>query len=147
MAPLHPRILAMVDGDVEGVGYAAALVAGTSPNSGVVIRWANGQIIEDIIGWIIDADPNTCLPTIQIENPATSVAELVTRLKTENRAAGGLKKDTSSYEIIADAIGANEVCCARARLLLNAITDVVKGLNNPLFAVDADSPAIKVFHP
>ena len=33
-------------------------------------------------------------------------------MKSDNRAAGGLKKDTSSYEIIADAIGANEACCA-----------------------------------
>lgn len=147
MAPLHPRVVAMVDGDAEGVGYAAALVAAGSPNSGVIIRWANGQMLEDTIGWIIDADASACLPAIQIDNPAATVAELVTRLKSENRAAGGLKKDTSSYEIIAGAIGANEVCCARARSLLNAITDVAKGLNNPLFAADADSPAIRVFQP
>ena len=38
MAPLHPRVVAMVDGDAEGMGYAAALVATASPNSGVIIR-------------------------------------------------------------------------------------------------------------
>jgi putative ATP-dependent endonuclease of the OLD family len=31
--------------------------------------------------------------------------------------------------------------------LLNAITDVAKGVNNPLFAADPDSPAIRVFKP
>lgn len=147
IAPLHPRVVAVVDGDAEGMGYAAALVATGSPNSGVIIRWPNGQMLEDIIGWIIDADANACLPLIQIENPPATVTELVTRLKNENRVAGGIKKDTSSYETIADAIGANDACCARARSLLNAITDVAKGLNNPLFVADANSPAIKVFQP
>ncbi|GHD24001.1 hypothetical protein GCM10016234_39790 [Tianweitania populi] len=147
MARLHPRVAAMVDGDVEGVGYAATLVAAGSPNSGVILRWADGQMLEDTIGWIIDADANACLPAIQIDQPAATVAELVLRLKSDNRAAGGLKKDTSSYEIIAGAIGATEVCCARARSLLNAITDVVKGENNPLFSADAANPAIRVFQP
>ena len=104
-------------------------------------------MLEETIGWIVDADANACLPAIQIDNPATTVTELVARLKSDNRAAGGLKKDTSSYEIIAGAIGANEACCARARSLLNAITDVAKGQNNLLFAADADSPSIRVFRP
>jgi len=147
MAPLHPRVAAMVDGDVEGVGYAATLVAAGSPNSGVILRWADGQMLEDTIGWIINADANACLPAIQIDQPAATVAELVLRLKSDNRAAGGLKKDTSSYEIIAGAIGATEACCARARSLLNAITDVVKGENNPLFSADAANPAVRVFQP
>jgi putative ATP-dependent endonuclease of OLD family len=147
IAPLHPRVVAMVDGDGEGIGYAAALVAAGSPNSGVIIRWADGQMLEDTIGWIVDAHANACLPAIQIDNPAATVADLVGRIKSDNRAAGGLKKDTSSYEVIAGAIGANEACCARARALLNAITDVVKGQNNQLFAADADRPSIKVFRP
>lgn len=147
MITLHPRVVAMVDGDAEGVGYAAALAAARFPNSGVIIRWANGQMLEDTIGWIIDADANACLAAIQIDNPAATVAELVTRLKGDDRGTGGLKKDTSSYEIIAGAIGANEACCARARSLLNAITDVAKGLNSPLFAADAESSEIRVFQP
>lgn len=147
MAPLHPRVVAIVDGDAEGVGYATALTAAGSPNSGVIIRWANGQMLEDTVGWIIDADADACLAAIQIDNPATTSAELVTRLKTDNRDAGGLKKDTSTYETIVGAIGANEACCARARSLLNAIADLAKGLDNPLSAADANSPAIKVFQP
>jgi putative ATP-dependent endonuclease of the OLD family len=147
MAPLHPRVVAMVDGDAEGIGYAAALVAAGSPNSGVIIRWPDGQMLEDIIGWIVDADANACLPAIRVDNPAATVAELVARLKSDNRAGGGLKKDTSSYEVIAGAISANEACCARARSLLNAITDIANGQYNQLFAVDADWPSIRVFQP
>lgn len=144
---LHPRVLALVDGDVEGVGYAAALVATGAPNSGVILRWANGQMLEDVVGWIVEADANACLAMIQLDQPAANVAELVTRLKSDDRAAQGLKKDTTSYEIIAGAIGANDACCARARSLLNAITDIAKGVANPLFAADTANPTVKVFQP
>jgi len=147
MAPLHPRVVAIVDGDGEGLGYAAALSAAGSPNSGVIIRWANGQMLEDTIGWIIEADAAACLAAIHIDNPPATSADLVTRLKSENRDAGGLKKDTSSYESIAAAIGENEACCARARSLLNAIADLARGELSPLFVPDANDAAIKVFQP
>lgn len=147
VAALHPRVLALVDGDAEGVGYAADLVAAGAPNSGLIFRWANGQMLEDIVGWIIQADAPACLAAIHLDQPAATVVELVTRLKSEVRAAQGLKKDTSSYEIIAGAIGANGACCARARSLLNAITDVAMGIANPLFVTDAANPTVKVFQP
>lgn len=145
IAPLHPRVIALVDGDVEGVGYAAALVAANSPNSGLIIRWSDGWTLEDIVGWIVDADANACLGAIHINRPPATVAELVARLKSEDRGTQGLKKDTSSYEVIAGAIGANAACCARARLLLNAVTDLAQEVVNPLFAADAASPSIRIF--
>jgi len=147
MAILHPRVVAIVDGDPEGAGYAATLTAAAHPNNTAILRWADGQMLEDIIGWVISADANACLAAIEINPPAFTVVDLISRLKNENRAAGGLKKDTSIYEIIAGAIGATEACCARARTLLNAITDVVKGEDNELFIADASNPAIRVFQP
>ncbi len=147
MSPLHPRVVALVDGDQEGMGYANALAVAGAPNSGVILRWADGQMLEDVIGWIIDADAVACLSTISIDNPPANVANLVARLKDDVRATGGLKKDSSSYEAVAGAIGANEACCARARLLLNAITEVAQGNDNPLFVADPHYPTIKVFAP
>lgn len=147
MSPLHPRVVALVDGDPEGIGYANALAAAGAPNSGIILRWANGQMLEDVIGWIIDADAAACLPAISIDNPPADVANLVARLKDEVRATGGLKKDSSSYEAIVGAIGANDACCARARSLLNAITEVAQGTDNPLFVADPNHPTIKVFTP
>jgi putative ATP-dependent endonuclease of OLD family len=147
MFPLHPRVVALVDGDPEGIGYANALAAAGAPNSGIILRWANGQMIEDVIGWIIDADAAACLPTISIDNPPANVVTLIARLKDEVRATGGLKKDSSSYEAIAAAIGANDACCTRARYLLNAITAVAQGTENPLFVADPNRPTIKVFSP
>jgi len=139
--------VAIVDGDAEGLGYAAALTAAGAPNSGVIIRWADGQMLEDTLGWIIDADAPACLAAIHIDNPAVTSAELVARLKSEDRNAGGLKKDTSSYESIAAAIGANEACCARARSLLNGIADLAKGVANPMFVADPNNAAIRIFQP
>ena len=104
-------------------------------------------MLEDTIGWIIEADAAACLAATQIDKPPATSVELVARLKSEDRNAGGLKKDTSSYEAIAAAIGANEACCARARSLLNAIADLAKGVENPLFVADANNAAIKVFQP
>ena len=104
-------------------------------------------MLEDIVGWIIEADAEACLSMIQLDPPAATVADLIARLKNDNRAAQGLKKDTLSYEIIAGAIGANETCCTRAQSLLNAITDVATGFENPLFVADATHPSIWIFQP
>lgn len=104
-------------------------------------------MLEDIVGWIVEVDTETCLNAMQLDPPADSVVDLIARLKHENRATHGLKKDTLSYEIIAGAIGANEACCARARSLLNAITDVARGVANPLCAADAAHPSIRIFQP
>jgi putative ATP-dependent endonuclease of the OLD family len=147
LTPLHPRVVALVDGDADGIGYANLLVEAGAPNSSVIIRWPAGQMLEDMIGWIIEAAPAACLPTIAIAPVPASVAELVAQLKSEDRLANGLKKDRSAYEAIAGAIGANETCCARARVLLNAITDAVQGIANPRFAPDPDAQSVKVFQP
>lgn len=147
IAPLHPRIVALVDGDADGMGYAASLIAAGAPNSGVIIRWPAGQMLEDVVGWIVSADAAACLAAVHIPDPPATVDDLVARLKSEARASGGLKKDSYSYEAIAEAIGANEACCARARSLLNAITEVSQGGISPLFMADPDHPSVKVFQP
>ena len=36
-----------------GLGYAQELVAAAAPNCGTIFRWPDGQMFEDIIGWII----------------------------------------------------------------------------------------------
>ena len=147
LTPLHPRIVAMVDGDGDGIGYSAELIAAGAPNSGVILRWPNGQMLEDAIGWIVSADAASCLQTIDIVPVSTTVDDLVMRLKSKDREVQGLKTDTSAYEAIAAAIGANEACCARARSLLNAIADIVTGRPSPLFVADAANPIVKVFQP
>jgi predicted ATPase len=147
LEPLHPRIVAMVDGDGAGIGYAQELVAAGAPNSGTIIRWPDGQMFEDIIGWIIEADATSCLGAIDIHPASTTVADLVGRLKSKDRQNGGLKTDTSSYEAIAGAIAENEHCRSRARELLNAMAGVVRGVPNARFAADPVVQSALVFQP
>lgn len=147
LTPLHPRIAALVDGDGAGVGYANELVQGGIPNSGVIIRWPDGWMIEDVLGWIVEAHAAACLGGIDIQPPVATAAELVQRLKSENRPAHGIKKDTSAYEAIADAIGATAVCRQRVVTLLNAITSALRGQATPHFAVDPVHQAVRILQP
>ncbi len=147
LSVLHPHVIALVDGDGEGIGYATALAGAGAPNSGIIIRWHDGAMLEDVIGWIVEADAAACLASMQLHPAPADIAGLIARLKTDDRAIGGLKKDSSAYEEIADAIGANFICCARARNLLNAMAAVAAGEESPLFAPDPAAPSIRVFQP
>ena len=107
-------------------------------------------MIEDVVGWILNADPVPALRATVgvITPPVASVAELVARLKSEDRAAGGLKQDQVAYEAIADVIGALEPSCRRARGLLNALSDVLLGSSSPMFAdTPQGDPRVKILRP
>lgn len=141
---LHHRVVAIVDGDAEGVAYTGQLTGDATPNSGVIFRWPAGEMIEDIIGWIVEADAGA-IGAISIAPPIASIQDLKIRLKSDDRAVHGIKKDTSSYEIIADVIGSSDACCVRARLVLNALSDAAQGRVNPNVTADADNLTLRVF--
>jgi putative ATP-dependent endonuclease of OLD family len=146
---LHPRVCALVDGDPTGIGYARALVA-AAERPAVVLRWPDGWSIEDTIGWILDANSSRVLAalTAPLAPAPASVAALVARLKSDDRAGGGLKQDQIAYEAVADVIGEIEECQRRARELLNAMTDLLLGRDNARFAAaPGGDPAIRIFQP
>lgn len=149
LSGLHPRIAALVDGDGTGVGYAQALEV-TASRPVVILRWPDGWTMEDVIGWILEADSPAAIILLSqsIVPPLATIAALVARLKSEDRTMHGLKQDQVAYEAVANVIGAIEACCRRARDLLNAITDVLLGGDNARFSVTADeSPHIRIFRP
>ena len=146
LAPLHRRVVALVDGDAEGMGYSNQLIAANTPNLAHILRWPGGQMLEDVIGWIVAADV-TILAAMALPQPPANVAELVARLRSEDRPAGGMKKDTTSYEAIASAIGLSDACRARARTVLDALSDAVQGKANAHVVADANQPMVKVFAP
>jgi putative ATP-dependent endonuclease of OLD family len=107
-------------------------------------------MIEDVVGWILNADTAAALPAIAavIARAPVSIAELIARLKSEDRAAGGLKQDQVAYEAVADVIGALEPCCRRARELLNGLSDVLLGGASPMFVeAPQGDPRVKIFRP
>ena len=116
----------------------------------VILRWPDGWIVEDVVGWIVEAniDPVINALTAVVAPAPASVAELVARLKSVDRMEDGLKQDQIAYEAIADVIGQVDACCRRARELLNAMSDVLLGGDNPRFTTASDgNPSIRIFRP
>ena len=146
---LHPRVAALVDGDAAGIGYAQRLAGAAKPPAGI-LRWPDGWAMEDVVGWTLSADAKRAIEVLAaVVAPApASIAELVARLKSEDRAADGLKQDQVAYEAIADVIGEVDACCCRARELLNAMSDVLLGGDNARFTAATDgNPGIRTFQP
>ena len=146
---LHPRVVALVDGDGPGKTYAETLDVAETPPS-VILRWPDDWMIEDVIGWVLDADGAAALAEIQpIIAPAPiDIADLVARLKSKDRSANGHKGDHLVYEAVATAIGVRQNCRARARMVLNAINDAASGHQCVNFVAAEDgSPRIRIFRP
>lgn len=145
---LHPRITALVDGDAAGRAYAQAMAAAAQGPT-IIMRWPDDWTIEDVVGWVLAGDADTAITALaRVMDPAPqSVPALVARLKSEVRAAGGLKQDQIAYEVVADVIGTTGRCCNRARELLNAINDVSLGGDSPRFVAAPGAPAIRTFQP
>jgi putative ATP-dependent endonuclease of OLD family len=90
LARLHPRITALVDGDRTGVGYAEALAV-VAHRPSVILRWPDDWTVEDVIGWVLEADAPAALIALAapIAPPPESIPALVARLKSEDRTAHG----------------------------------------------------------
>ncbi|MCM5680114.1 AAA family ATPase [Schlegelella sp. S2-27] len=131
--PLHPCIVCLVDGDEAGDGYIAGL-AGSSPRPSRALRWPDSWAIEDAFGWVLDGDPSLAKAIDGIEPAAADSADLVARLKSKDRNAGGLKQDRLAYEAVAQAIARSEPARLRGLLLLNAMASECLGLDSVKFA-------------
>lgn len=143
---LHPKVAAVVDGDAEGRGYAAALSAAASAPS-VIVRWPDGWMIEDVVRWILEADRASVLADLDGDLGAGDLDALVAMLKTKDRPANGLKGDYVAYEAIADLIGQIEPCRNRARTFLNDLASVVGGVDVPRFIAPQGQPRVRVMVP
>jgi len=130
----HPHVVALVDGDGAGTRYVGELV---NANTRVrkVLRWPDGWTIEDIIGWIVEADEAATIARLNhdLAVPAGDRLALVARLKLEDRAQHGLKGDRVAYEIITSALSDYPLCIERTRSLLQAIARACAGEPTPRF--------------
>jgi putative ATP-dependent endonuclease of the OLD family len=140
MARLHNNVCCLVDGDAEGQLYVKKLKISNVPPT-TIIRWNDGAMIEDAIGWILDADQSAVLGKLTELSvvPAASVATVVAYLKTK-------KADIVVYESLAEAIATTPDCRARAADLLSGLACVCAGSPATLrFIRDADG--VWVFQP
>ena len=124
MARLHRRVACLVDGDGEGINYVRQLL-GEEVAPGAVIRWNDGAMIEDAIGWILRADEGAAVAKLEglTDEAPNSVAEVVAHLKAK-------KMDIVAYEYVADAIATTALCRARAADLLSGLASACAGLDD-----------------
>ncbi len=140
LSRLHRRVSCLVDGDNQGLIYVGQLRgAATLPSS--IIRWNDGAVIEDAVGWILRADEIAAvgkLTELPLGSPATA-ADVVASLKSK-------KMDVIAYEQVAEAIAATPACRLRAADLLSGLACACAGSNaTTRFARDADG--VWVFQP
>lgn len=121
MDRLHRNVSCLVDGDGEGLLYATRLRATPTPPA-AVIRWNDGAMIEDAVGWILAADEAAAVAKLTELSPAppTSTAVVVAHLKA-------MKMDIISYELVAEAIATIPACRARAADLLSGLACACAG--------------------
>lgn len=121
------NVIPILDGDKAGDQYIKSLLKCEHPPERI-IQWPENWIIEDIIGWIIEGD-NRALSKINalnhIESDLISVSDLVDRLKTPDRAIGGLKNNYLSYDDIASEISELSGCVDRTLKLLSSLLSAI----------------------
>jgi putative ATP-dependent endonuclease of the OLD family len=121
MAKLHRHVCCLVDGDAEGRRYEEQLIATRTPPAAIV-RWNDGAMIEDAVGWILDADEAAAIAKLTDLSSVlpTSAADVVAYLKAK-------KMDIIAYEVVAEAIATTRACRERAAELLSGLANACAG--------------------
>lgn len=127
---VHDSVVCMVDGDAAGLGYIKSLQA-LDERPTAILRWNDGAMVEDIVGWILEADAaQTLLRLAELKPHAPqSIVEVVEYLKAK-------KVDLVAYECVADVVANNEACRNRAAKLFSAIAAACKGVATENFKQD-----------
>lgn len=121
MARLHQQVSCLVDGDGDGLRYIAGLRGAPFPPK-ALIRWHDGAVIEDAVGWILSADEAAAVAKLTDLSPVppASSADVVAYLEAH-------KVDIIAYELVAEAIAATPACRERAADLLNGLACACAG--------------------
>jgi len=149
LSKAHSHVSGLVDGDGDGDRYASEL---RSANVGArrILHWPTGWTIEDVVGWILEADEAGVMQQINRDLAVApgDRATLLTRLKSDDRAQHGLKGNLVAYEIVANALADRPLCVERARTVLDSVAQACAGVATPHFEqVDAGQVPRFVFRP
>jgi predicted ATPase len=119
---VHPSIICLVDGDAAGSVYANQLAALPAPPANI-IQWPSGWVLEDVVSWIVEADPTVLTDTqLVAAGVPVTVPTFLAALKI-----APLKGDDVIADLIADAISTKAACMKRVRHLLQVIADIAAG--------------------
>src|SRR6185437_3914847 len=88
----------------------------------LVLQWPEGCEIEDVIGWVANANPSIVVPKLSeaLGREFSTVATFIECMKLQPRESG-LKGDAIAYEAIIAILADNQACLERMRLLLQRI--------------------------
>jgi putative ATP-dependent endonuclease of OLD family len=118
LAAIHPALTCAVDGDAAGNDYIAACCALATPPAAMV-RWPDNWTIENIISWIVEADPTVLAgEDLQAAGVPQDAAGLLLALR------GPTKKDEILHGLIADSMTASLPCRRRIGHLLRTLADI-----------------------
>lgn len=140
LSRLHQRVSCLVDGDGEGLLYVGQLRNTATPPASIV-RWNDGAMIEDTVGWILLADEGSAVTKLAelSQVPPASAADVVGYLKAK-------KMDIIAYELVAEVIATIPACRSRAADLLSGLACACAGSDHTArFVRDVDG--VWVFHP
>ncbi|QXH74829.1 AAA family ATPase [Pseudomonas atacamensis] len=139
LSATHHKVCCLVDGDRDGKRYITSLLGEpTAPSS--IIRWADDEMIEDAVGWILAADEGDVVGRLSelTEVAPSTVSDIVTHLKNK-------KVDVICYESVADAIVNSPLCRARAAELFSCLAMACAGTASAHFVEDPEG--VWVFQP
>lgn len=125
---LHDHVAVLVDGDAAGDGYVTDLLT-CDPPPCCVIQWPTGWAVEEILRWVLDADPTILFNEIntRLARQFQSLDELVAALRDNDGRTGGLKTHYMAHEDIAGALRRSQACVRRAEEVLESLTRAVLG--------------------
>jgi hypothetical protein len=133
----HPNIVALVDGDDTGQGYAQAIAQ--AQQTSVILRWPDGWTIEDVVGWVIQSDEAAVLEILNENLPSApgDLETLIAWLKSKHGQAqpNGMKDDRAAHETIANALARRAACRNRVASVLQGMADAACSIATPRFAV------------
>ncbi len=123
---IHPSVFCLFDGDAAGADYTAAVCA-SQPPPRAVVRWPADWSMENLIGWIVEADPAILASAelVEMALPQT-VPDLVAALRE-----APLKTDEIIHRAIADAMIDSEPCRARIAHVLHGLSELGMGRPAP----------------
>lgn len=146
---LRPGVVTMVDGDRAGRDYEQE-TRNALPDA-PCIGWPDDWTIEDVVGWIVDAD-GSVLPNIASALPegfsVANTADLVALLKLKNdKKTGtvGLKDDLLAHDALTGQL--TEPCLRRIGLVLDALVAPALGRDHPNMSRSASDGATFRFQP
>jgi putative ATP-dependent endonuclease of the OLD family len=127
---IHPKVVCLVDGDAAGNGYVDILRTLPVPPS-IILQWPLDWGIEDVIGWIAEADQDVLSAiTENLGHAAATVPEFVALLKRPTNLSG-LKGDFVAYELIIADLSDRVICLERMRLLMQHLAVGSSGQQTP----------------